>query len=177
AAGAAGALVQSVPFGLAGLVGADGFPMAAIENGAATAIIAAYKKNAKAPVAWSKAPVNLKIEGGGAPSGFSSFGVDGELRSKPDIGAPGGNILSAYPVAKGSYTIMSGTSMATPYYVGSQALYYQSKKSKPSGVDVRRAFKNTATISKNFGSKTYASAAKQGAGLVNVLNAITATTS
>ncbi|KAF9910498.1 hypothetical protein EC991_006315 [Linnemannia zychae] len=177
AAGAAGALVQSVPFGLAGLVGSDAFPMASIENGAATAMIAAYKKNPKTAVTWSKAPVNLKVEGGGAPSGFSSFGVDGELRSKPDIGAPGGNILSSYPRAKGSYALLSGTSMATPYFAGSQALYYQAKKAKPSGVDVRRAFKNTATISKNFGSKTYASAAKQGAGLVNVLNAITATTS
>ncbi|KAK5820847.1 peptidase S8/S53 domain-containing protein [Linnemannia elongata] len=174
--GAAGALVVSVPFGLAGLTGADGLPMAAIENRAGEAMLAAYKKNAKNAFTWSKAPTNNQVEGGGAPSGFSSFGVDGELRSKPDIGAPGGNIYSSYPRAKGSYTLMSGTSMATPYYVGSQALYYQAKKSKPSGADARRAFKNTATIAKNWGSKTYASAVKQGAGLVNVLNAITATT-
>jgi hypothetical protein len=176
-AGAAGALVMSVPFGLAGLTGAPGLPMASIENRAAEAILAAYKKDPKNAITWSKAPTNNQVEGGGAPSDFSSFGVDGELRSKPDIGAPGGNIYSAYPVAKGSYTLMSGTSMATPYYVGSQALYYQAKKSKPSGADVRRAFKNTATISKNWKSKTYTSAVKQGAGLVNVLNAITATTS
>ncbi|KAG9060952.1 hypothetical protein KI688_007779 [Linnemannia hyalina] len=175
AAGAAGALVMSVPFGLAGLTGADGLPMASIENRAGEAILAAYKKNPKNAFTWSKAPTNSQVEGGGAPSDFSSFGVDGELRSKPDIGAPGGNIYSSYPRAKGSYTLMSGTSMATPYYVGSQALYYQAKKSKPSGVDIRRAFKNTATISKNWDSKTYTSAVKQGAGLVNVLNAITAT--
>ncbi|KAG0284734.1 hypothetical protein BGZ97_008073 [Linnemannia gamsii] len=158
---------MSVPFGLAGLTGAPGLPMASIENRAAEAILAAYKKDPKNAITWSKAPTNNQVEGGGAPSDFSSFGVDGELRSKPDIGAPGGNIYSAYPVAKGSYTLMSGTSMATPYYVGSQALYYQAKKSKPSGADVRRAFKNTATISKNWKSKTYTSAVKQGAGLVN----------
>jgi subtilisin family serine protease len=175
-AGASGALVISVPFGLAGLTGVEGMPMASIENRAGEALLAAYKKNAKNAVTWSKAPTNNQVEGGGAPSDFSSFGVDGELRSKPDIGAPGGNIYSSYPTAKGSYTLMSGTSMATPYYVGSQALYYQAKKTKPSGVDVRRAFKNTATISKNWNSKTYTSAVKQGAGLVNVLNAITATT-
>jgi hypothetical protein len=68
---------------------------------------------------------------------------------------------------------LSGTSMATPYYVGAQALYYQLTKSKPSGLDVRRVFKNTATISKNWASKTYTSAAKQGAGLINVWNALT----
>ncbi|KAG0276751.1 hypothetical protein BGZ95_007097 [Linnemannia exigua] len=175
-AGAAAVLVQSVPFGLAGLTGADNLPMGSIENAAGAALLAGFKKNPKNAFTWSKTPTNVKVEGGGAPSDFSSFGLDGELRSKPDIGAPGGNIYSAYPRAKGSYAILSGTSMATPYYVGSQALYYQSKKSKPNGADVRRAFKNTATISKNFGSKTYASAAKQGAGLVNVLNAITATT-
>ncbi|KAG0379375.1 hypothetical protein BGX24_000638, partial [Mortierella sp. AD032] len=173
---AAGALIQSVPFGLAAITGADGLPMATIENRAGAAILAAYKKNPKNAFTWSKAPVSVKVEGGGAPADMSSYGLDGELRSKPDIGAPGGNIYSAYPRAKGSWTILSGTSMATPYYVGAQALYYEKTKSKPSGVDVRRVFKNTASRSKNWGSKTITSAAKQGAGLINVWNALTTTT-
>lgn len=72
---------------------------------------------------------------------------------------------------------MSGTSMATPSIAGSHALYMQAKHAKPHGDVIRKVFKNTATISKSYGSKTYTSAAKQGAGLINILNAITTTTS
>ncbi|KAF9397202.1 hypothetical protein BGX21_009102, partial [Mortierella sp. AD011] len=77
----------------------------------------------------------------------------------------------------GGYAVLSGTSMATPYIAGSHALYMQAKKSKPHGDVIRKVLKNTATISSNFNSTTKASAAKQGAGLVNVLNAVTTTSS
>ncbi|KAI1315506.1 hypothetical protein EDD11_000687 [Mortierella claussenii] len=176
-AGAAGILIQTTPLGLAGLGGIPDFPMGSIEHKAGDDLIAAYKKNSKAPITWSKGPSNFLIEGGGAPSDFSSFGLDGELRSKPDFAAPGGNILSSYPLAKGGYAVLSGTSMATPYAAGSHALYMQAKKAKPHGDVLRQVFKNTATISTNAGSKTMASATKQGAGIINVLNAIESTAS
>ncbi|KAG0256589.1 hypothetical protein BGZ95_005458 [Linnemannia exigua] len=171
--GAAGVLTVSTPFGMTLLAGVDALPMASLENRGGEAILAAYKKNPRNVIGWSKVVSTVMIEGGGAPADMSSYGVDGDLRSKPDIGAPGGNIYSTFPRAKGSYALQSGTSMSTPYYVGSQALLYQHTKSKPSGPDVRRIFKNTATISKHWGSKTFTSAAKQGAGLINVWNALT----
>lgn len=40
---------------------------------------------------------------------FSNYG------SKVDVAAPGVNIYSTYPVEKGSYKLLSGTSMATPH--------------------------------------------------------------
>ena len=40
-----------------------------------------------------------------------------------DIFAPGDQILSTYPINKGSYTMSSGTSMATPHVTGIAALY------------------------------------------------------
>ncbi|KAF9282520.1 hypothetical protein BGZ68_005931 [Mortierella alpina] len=176
-AGAAGILIQSTPFGLSSLGGNPDFPMAAIEFKAGEELLAAYKKNPKATFTWNKNPSNFLIEGGGSPSDFSSFGLDGDLRSKPDIAAPGGNILSTYPLAKGGYSVLSGTSMATPYVAGSHALYMQAKHAKPRGDEIRKVFKNTATISKNYGSKSFTSVAKQGGGLINVLRAIETTSS
>ncbi|GJJ78411.1 hypothetical protein EMPS_10770 [Entomortierella parvispora] len=176
-AGAGAILIQTTPFGIAAIGGLAGVPMGSIEFQAGLDLLATYKKNPKATFTWNKGEALFAVEGGGAPSDFSSIGIDGELRSKPDLGAPGGNILSTYPLALGGYTLMSGTSMATPYVAGAHALYMQAKHAKPHGDVIRKVFKNTATISKNYGSKTFTSAAKQGAGLINVLNAITTTTS
>ncbi|KAF9099221.1 hypothetical protein BGX23_003456 [Mortierella sp. AD031] len=175
-AGAAGLLTATTPSGMTNIGGIVGFPMASIENGAGETILAAYKKNPANAFTWSKTPSDVMIEGGGVVSDFSSYGLDGDLRSKPDIGAPGGNILSAMPRALGSYGVKSGTSMAAPYVAGSQALFYQAKKNGPRGVEVRKIFKNTATLTKDFKGKNLVSAAKQGAGLINVLAALETTT-
>lgn len=48
-------------------------------------------------------------------------GFDGAF--KPDLAAPGGDIFSTFPSAKGSYTVMSGTSMAAPYVSGVRPSY------------------------------------------------------
>ncbi|KAF9915616.1 hypothetical protein BGZ65_000683, partial [Modicella reniformis] len=164
--------------------------MASIENNAGDALVAAWKKTPSTKLTWSKSASNFLVEGGGAPSYFSSYGLDGELRSKPDIAAPGGNILSTLPTnhpGESPYGVKSGTSMATPYIAGSYALYMQAKgiksrdvnmqPNKPRSDDIRQVLKNTAKRSSNINSKTLASVAKQGAGLVNVLNAIETTTS
>jgi len=66
---------------------------------------------------------------GGVVSSFSSFGPSFHLEVKPDLAAPGGSILSTYPVEKHSYGVLSGTSMASPHAAGAAALLLQSDTS------------------------------------------------
>ncbi|MBZ8144007.1 peptidase S8, partial [Rubrivivax gelatinosus] len=47
---------------------------------------------------WSGSYVSYPYGTGGLISGFSSFGLDAELGFKPNVGAPGGAILSSYPL-------------------------------------------------------------------------------
>ncbi|RDW22478.1 lactocepin [Oceanobacillus arenosus] len=56
-------------------------------------------------------------------SDFSSWGVTPNLDFKPEITAPGGNILSTFQDNK--YGTMSGTSMAAPHVSGGSALVLQ----------------------------------------------------
>jgi len=69
-------------------------------------------------------------------SQFSSLGpvdMDGSGRVKPDIVAPGDEVLSSYP--NSTYEIASGTSMAGPHVVGVVALLWSASPSLVGDID------------------------------------------
>ena len=57
-------------------------------------------------------------------SWFSSEGPTRDGRNKPEIAAPGSNVLAANSTTKKERTLMSGTSMAAPAVTGSIALVF-----------------------------------------------------
>lgn len=115
---------------------------------------------------------------GGKVSTFSSWGSTPTLDIKPEISAPGGNILS---VSRGEkYEEMSGTSMATPYVSGCAALVLESlQKSLADGslvlgdtslnTFVKNTLMNTADPIAD-GSVIY-SVRQQGSGMADPLSA------
>ncbi|EJD40984.1 subtilisin-like protein [Auricularia subglabra TFB-10046 SS5] len=110
---------------------------------------------------------------GGLVSRFSSFGPTNELFFKPALSAPGGNITSTYLNDAGGWAVASGTSMATPYMAGSVALLLQTK-GKAAAQNAQTIFETTAIgvpESRDPKARPH-TLAQQGAGLINVYNAL-----
>ena len=115
-------------------------------------------------------------------SEFSAWGVSPDLRLKPEIAAPGGNVFSAIP--NGAYEQTSGTSMATPQMSGISAIVLQRVQSDP--LFASMSAREQADVVQNLimgtarpltdpeqATGAYYSPRKQGAGLVNAHAATT----
>ncbi|KAK3805128.1 MAG: peptidase S8/S53 domain-containing protein [Benniella sp.] len=173
-AGAAGMLVQSTPFGLRSVSGSPELAMASIEGHTSRALLVAHEKSPTPTLQWFEEKKSFMVEGGDTPSDFSSWGFDGDLHIKPEIAASGGNILSTYPQQKGGYTVMSGTSMATPCIAGAHALLFEAHKKVLRGQGARQILMKTAIPGSFFNDTEIAPVAKQGGGLINIKNVIAA---
>lgn len=121
---------------------------------------------------------SVNTKSGGFLSTFTSWGPTYEAELKPQVSSPGGYILSTYPRAKGSYAVVSGTSMACPLTAAIYALIMQARKTKDP-----RTIENllSATANPNLfhdGTNAYAALAptsQQGAGLIQAYDAAYAT--
>lgn len=112
---------------------------------------------------------------GGLISSFTSFGPSNDFFFKPAISAPGGNILSTFPVPLGTFAVLSGTSMATPFMAGVSALLFGVKGTAPEvGLTARTLFETTAqrVPSSHTDGDPLQTVTQQGAGLVNAFKAI-----
>ena len=112
-------------------------------------------------------------------SSFISWGLSPDLTLKPDLGAPGGLITSTYPLEKGAYATLSGTSMSAPHVAGAVALYLEAHPSTDAG-DVRHIFQNSAepkvnSLVPNL-SFLLKSPHRQGAGMINIPATVLSTT-
>ena len=139
--------------------------------------------NSRLPTAFSSAIDMTWKEGtqtfvnptGGTLSSFSSSGLTAELQIKPNIGAPGGLIRSTLPLELGGYGTISGTSMATPHVAGAVALYLEAHPGT-SAADVQTALQNTADPVVIVNTTVRDAVHRQGAGMLDIDDAILATT-
>jgi subtilisin family serine protease len=112
----------------------------------------------------------------GLLSNFSTVGLAADLSLKPDIAAPGGQIWSTVPVELGSYATGSGTSMSSPHVAGAAALFLQAHP-QVRARDVGAWLMNSADPVAAAGSPGLLDhVARQGAGLLDIDDAIQATT-
>lgn len=117
--------------------------------------------------------------------GFSSWGpADVSFRVKPDVVAPGGNVLSSIPQAlcdprpdEGCWAFLSGTSMAAPHLAGMAAVVRAANPSWDAWA-VRSAIVNTAArdgvLQTLDPSQVETDVQKVGSGLANLPAAVNA---
>ena len=111
-------------------------------------------------------------------AGFSSQGpTDVDFRVKPDVVAPGVNVLSAQPstvCAAPCWAFYQGTSMATPHLAGIAAVV-KGQRPSLSAAAIRSAIVNTAVPARlkkyTDGSTLETSVNVVGTGIANALNA------
>ncbi len=127
---------------------------------------------------WTDQTVSVVNPTGGLISSFSSYGLSPDLALKPDIAAPGGSIWSSYPLEKGGYASLGGTSMASPHVAGAVALLLQAKPNL-SAQAVRGILQNSADPKMWWGNPGLGfldNVNRQGAGMLDIDDAILATT-
>jgi subtilisin family serine protease len=102
-------------------------------------------------------------------AGFSGAGPTPlSLQLKPEVAAPGVNIVSSVPLREGTWDTLSGTSMATPHVAGAAALLRQRHPTwRPA--QVKSALVTTGREA--FEGRQSASTTRQGGGFVDLVRA------
>jgi minor extracellular serine protease Vpr len=123
---------------------------------------------------WTDRVVAFPNPAAGLVASFSSYGLAPDLTLKPDIGAPGGNIFSTYPLEKGGYANLGGTSMSAPHVAGAAALMLEARPDTPASL-MRDILQNSAQPHPWSGSPglgVFEPVHRQGAGMLAIDTAI-----
>ena len=187
--GAAGIVIYNSPEGnnlsfMSGMENKE-FPSVFISYEAGQQLIKLLEEKPQQKINITKVQ-SVKNDKSGQMSEFSSWGITPDLRLKPDIAGVGGQIYST--INEDKYTMMSGTSMATPQVAGASALVMQRlydahmlKRTDDGKPDPKQEYltvlvmMNTATPVKDTevkGASLY-TPKQQGAGLVDLEKAAT----
>ena len=182
-AGAAGLIiVNNKPGDMTGMLLTAGFPTAGLSASAGEELVKYVEAH---PDEVLKVSIVVQALNNSARqtdlmSDFTSYGPASNLAFKPDISAPGGHIWSTQN--NNGYTNMSGTSMASPFIAGTQALVSQTMNDKNGAFyttyqkmspEERTAFiktleMNTASIQPDIShDNVIVSPRRQGAGFIN----------
>ena len=127
-------------------------------------------------ILWTDRITPGALELGGLISSFSSHGLSPDLQLKPDLTSPGSFIYSTYPLEKGGYATLSGTSMSSPHVAGAAALLLEARPNTPAQA-VRGILQNSSVPFANrdgFAAAIPESVHRQGAGMADIATAITA---
>jgi uncharacterized protein YjdB/subtilisin family serine protease len=182
---AAGAVACIIYNNVTGTIGMDlssstsTIPCMSIAMSDGARIISALEENPDLQLTFPSDVVSVDSDTAYQMSDFSSWGVTPDLKLKPEITAPGGNIYST--ITDGEYESMSGTSMAAPNLSGIAALVKQYVKENGLCTDtsvlnsyISSLLMSTATpLTYDAESNLLYSPRSQGAGLANAYNAIT----
>jgi subtilisin family serine protease len=183
AAGAVATLVANNSFGDPSAMGTDGLPSqptipAYMVSQAAGQVLKTLNGT---PTTIGAALQYFQTINADIMASFSSQGpTDVDFRVKPDVVAPGVNVLSSIPhafcAAPPCFAFFNGTSMATPHLAGSAAVVRQQRPGW-SAADVRSAIVNTAErgVLRNFATGALQDNVNiNGAGRENLLAAVNA---
>ena len=182
-AGAAGLIiVNNKPGDMTGMSLTAGFPTAGLSASAGEELVKYVEAHPDEALKVSIVvqALNNSAHQTDLMSDFTSYGPASNLAFKPDISAPGGHIWSTQN--NNGYTNMSGTSMASPFIAGTQALVSQTMNDKNGAFyttyqkmspEERTAFiktleMNTASIQPDIShDNVIVSPRRQGAGFIN----------
>nr|XP_018263216.1 peptidase [Kwoniella dejecticola CBS 10117]OBR85374.1 peptidase [Kwoniella dejecticola CBS 10117] len=111
---------------------------------------------------------------GNITSYFSEIGPTNDLYFAPSIVAPGTNMVVILPINMANWSIVDGTSYSAPLVAGSAALYINAKGGNNVSPDkVKAALQSTSDyLRTSVSDQSIANVAVQGAGKVNIANAI-----
>ncbi len=177
AAGAAGVIIYNNQDGIVNMASdpAIKIPQLFMLKNDGDVLAASLDSDKKVTIDFKGDKETIANPSAGKMSDFSSWGLTPNLDFKPEITAPGGQIMSTFN--NNQYGIMSGTSMAAPHVSGGSALILERVVNdfKLTGAArvllAKNLLMNTAkTVEASPG--VYVSPRRQGSGLMQLNNAL-----